>query len=165
MTRGSDQGIPVMTCNMNLAPVGDFGPSKALSRLSRMETFVPHPPPVPFSMQHPSPSFAPQANYIVHWIQLLGHCACTCMCHTVFAPSRIGLYPVHLHRLPMEQGHGYRAAVDGGQNLPSKASSMSCSLGVGLFRRSAYSDMTMPGVQNPHCDPCILAIRSYAGTT
>src|SRR5262245_27333731 len=31
---------------------------------------------------------------------------------------------------------------------------MSCSLGLPFFSSSAYADMSMPGVQNPHCSPC-----------
>src|SRR5690606_22040793 len=61
------------------------------------------------------------------------------------AASRIGLYPVHLHK------------------FPSKASSTSCGVGSGLFRSNAYRDMTIPGVQNPHCEPCHFAILSWAG--
>ena len=58
----------------------------------------------------------------------------------VLNPSRMGLYPVHLHRLP-----------------PS-ASSISSSVGlVFLDLRRAYMDMTKPGVQKPHCEPCACA--------
>lgn len=37
---------------------------------------------------------------------------------------------------------------------------------VGFFSedlRRAYIDMTIPGVQNPHCDPWALAILSWTG--
>src|SRR5690554_17685 len=46
-----------------------------------------------------------------------------------FAASRIGRYPVQRQR------------------FPSKDSSISCSEGDVLFRRSVYNDMAMPGVQ------------------
>eukprot|EP00041_Stephanoeca_diplocostata_P033967 m.1137871 g.1137871 ORF g.1137871 m.1137871 type:complete len:388 (+) comp24437_c1_seq4:2946-4109(+) len=55
---------------------------------------------------------------------------------TALNARRIGRYPVHRHR------------------LPSNASSMSTAVGFGLCCNNAYIDMTMPGVQNPHCDPC-----------
>ena len=45
-------------------------------------------------------------------------------------------------------------------NLPSNALSMSALSGIGLFLSNVYIDITIPGVQNPHCDPCDLAIRS-----
>lgn len=32
--------------------------------------------------------------------------------------------------------------------------------GVALFRSSVYMDMTIPGVQNPHWEPCDFASRS-----
>jgi len=53
--------------------------------------------------------------------------------------SKIGRYPVHLHRFP-----------------PS-ASSISIFVGCGLVLTSAYIAMTNPGVQNPHCEPCACA--------
>lgn len=62
-----------------------------------------------------------------------------------FAPSRIGRYPVHLQR------------------FPSKASSISSLVAVGLFFNSAYKDMTIPGVQNPHWLPCEVATASCTG--
>lgn len=46
-------------------------------------------------------------------------------------------------------------------HIPSNAVSSSSSDGVGLFLRRAYMDITMPGVQNPHCEPCAFAMRSY----
>ena len=61
----------------------------------------------------------------------------------VLNPSSIGLYPVHLHR------------------LPSNALSNSSIDGWGLLRNSVYIDMTIPGVQKPHCDPWLLASLSY----
>ena len=36
-------------------------------------------------------------------------------------------------------------------------------VGFGMLRNKAYIDMTIPGVQNPHCDPCAMAIRSCTG--
>src|SRR5690242_7565123 len=96
-----------------------------------------HPPPLApfapfFSMQHPPPPFA---FALPHPVLTLKLCAA----------SRIGLYPVHLHR------------------LPSKASSTSCSVGASVLRRRAYKLMTMPGVQKPHWLPFPFAIRSCAG--
>ena len=38
---------------------------------------------------------------------------------------------------------------------------MSAMSGFGLFRSSVYMDMTMPGVQKPHCEPCDSAIRCW----
>ena len=38
---------------------------------------------------------------------------------------------------------------------------MSSMFGFFLFLRSVYMDMTMPGVQNPHWDPCEFAILSW----
>jgi hypothetical protein len=59
----------------------------------------------------------------------------------VLAASKMGLYPVHRQRFPsrwpfisMSSSHRVNSRVSG-----SKA-----------FRMRAYSDMTMPGVQNPH---------------
>jgi len=53
----------------------------------------------------------------------------------IYQPLKMGRYPVHLQRFPcMER-------------------SMSSNWGTGLFRRSVYMDITMPGVQKPHCDP------------
>ena len=46
------------------------------------------------------------------------------------------------------------------RSLPWKASSISSSVGVALFRRREYMDMTNPGVQNPHWDPWAFAILS-----
>ena len=58
----------------------------------------------------------------------------------VLNPSRMGLYPVHLHR------------------LPPRASSISSSVGlVFLDLSSAYMLMTKPGVQKPHWEPCACA--------
>ncbi len=37
--------------------------------------------------------------------------------------------------------------------IPDIAVSMSLRLGLGLFLRSVYIDITMPGLQNPHCVP------------
>lgn len=93
-----------------------------------------HPPPFPpfFSIQHPPP---PLAFAIPQPLGTLKLCAA----------SNIGLYPVHLQR------------------LPSKASSTSSSDGPTLLRSRAYKDMTMPGVQNPHWLPLPLAMRSCAG--
>lgn len=39
---------------------------------------------------------------------------------------------------------------------------MSSREGVGWFLSRAYMDITIPGVQKPHWEPWILAIRSYA---
>ena len=58
---------------------------------------------------------------------------------------RMGRYPVQRHK------------------LPSSASAIWASDGCGDARSSAYIDMTMPGVQNPHCDPCACARRSCTG--
>ena len=68
-------------------------------------------------------------------------------------PFKIGLYPVHLHK------------------FPDNASSMSCGdinafSAVSLlraFNNNAYMDMTNPGVQNPHCDPCAFAMAICTG--
>ena len=35
--------------------------------------------------------------------------------------------------------------------------------GRGRVRSRAYMDMTIPGVQKPHCEPCALAMRSCTG--
>lgn len=35
------------------------------------------------------------------------------------------------------------------------ALSTSALVGVGLFRSKQHKEMTIPGVQNPHCIPCI----------
>ena len=37
--------------------------------------------------------------------------------------------------------------------LPWNAISMSFIEGLGKFLSNVYMDMTIPGVQNPHCDP------------
>lgn len=93
----------------------------------------PFAPPAPFfSMQHPPPPFAFALPQPVFTLKLC-------------AASKIGLYPVHLQR------------------LPSKASSTSCSVGASVLRRRAYKLMTIPGVQNPHWLPFPFAIRSCAG--
>lgn len=47
------------------------------------------------------------------------------------------------------------------QGVPLKHSSISLAEGLGLLRSSVYSDITIPGVQNPHCEPCACAMRSY----
>lgn len=44
--------------------------------------------------------------------------------------------------------------------LPSNALSISLYDGKGLFLNNVYIDITIPGVQNPHCDPWDFAIRS-----
>jgi hypothetical protein len=67
---------------------------------------------------------------------------------SVFANTRkasiIGLYPVQRHK------------------LPARLSSIWSSVG-GCFLdlNSAYIDITKPGVQNPHWEPCALAKDSY----
>lgn len=49
-------------------------------------------------------------------------------------------------------------------NLPPRAS-MSCSSeGCGWFLSSVYMDITIPGVQNPHWVPWLLAILSCNDT-
>jgi len=45
-------------------------------------------------------------------------------------------------------------------SLPWKAASICSVDGCGLVRSNVYMDMTNPGVQNPHCEPCELAIDS-----
>lgn len=51
-----------------------------------------------------------------------------------------------------------------GSDLPPRAS-MSCSSeGCGWFLSRAYMDITIPGVQNPHWVPWLLAILSWRGT-
>lgn len=43
---------------------------------------------------------------------------------------------------------------------------MSCfSEGCGWFLSSVYMDITIPGVQNPHCVPWLLAILSWKHTS
>jgi len=50
------------------------------------------------------------------------------------------------------------------QRLPARASSISCSVGASVLDLSReYMDMTKPGVQKPHCEPCALARRSWTG--
>lgn len=44
--------------------------------------------------------------------------------------------------------------------LPSNALCISLYDGKGLFLNNVYIDITIPGVQNPHCDPWDFAIRS-----
>jgi len=44
--------------------------------------------------------------------------------------------------------------------LPWKAASICSEVGCGLVRSNVYMDMTNPGVQNPHCEPCEPAIDS-----
>ena len=99
----------------------------------------------------------------------------------VLYPSKIGLYPVHLHRLPEVKGinHGciihswllfiiviaiqlviVACVMASSFWLPSSAFSISSSLGVTLFLSNVYIDITIPGVQKPHCDPWALAMRS-----
>src|SRR5262245_66568224 len=39
--------------------------------------------------------------------------------------------------------------------LPSRPCRMSASVGFGLVRSSSYDAMIMPGVQYPHCSPCL----------
>ena len=69
-------------------------------------------------------------------------------------PSIIGLYPVHLQRLPWKCIiFDYVLRIHLKKNLTWKYVSMSSIFGAGLFRSKVYMDMTMPGVQNPHCDP------------
>ncbi len=43
---------------------------------------------------------------------------------------------------------------------PSIACLMSALVGSGLFLRSVYMDITIPGLQNPHCVPWLAARRS-----
>ena len=45
-------------------------------------------------------------------------------------------------------------------SLPWKAASICSEVGSELVRSNVYMDMTNPGVQNPHCEPCELAIDS-----
>ena len=45
--------------------------------------------------------------------------------------------------------------------LPWNAFSISTFVGIGLFLRRVYIDITIPGVQNPHWDPWDLAILSF----
>lgn len=126
----------------------------------------------------------------------------------VLNPSRIGLYPVHLHKFPIikkncvklylsvsakthflicvtfqtiykiyikgianfTQHHDYFLSMFNEQIIiqtkrtehyvPSNALSISVWVGRGLFLRSVYMDITIPGVQNPHWDPWDLAILS-----
>lgn len=47
--------------------------------------------------------------------------------------------------------------------LPWKAISRFFIVGLGMLRKRAYMDMTIPGVQKPHCDPWDFAIRSCTG--
>jgi hypothetical protein len=47
---------------------------------------------------------------------------------------------------------------------PSKAFSISAEVGRGLFLNNVYIDITIPGVQNPHCEPWDLAILSCVKT-
>lgn len=124
----------------------------------------------------------------------------------VLNPSRIGLYPVHLHKFPIikkivssqvsVQKHIFwfvllfklftKSTLKATQTLhttmiifspcwmnkslskqrtehyiPSNALSISVWVGRGLFLRSVYMDITIPGVQNPHWDPWDLAILSW----
>lgn len=36
-------------------------------------------------------------------------------------------------------------------------------MGLGRVRNREYMDMTMPGVQKPHWEPCAFAMRSWTG--
>src|SRR5262249_61705868 len=40
------------------------------------------------------------------------------------------------------------------QRLPEIPQRISSSLGCGFFSSNAQADMIIPGVQNPHCNPC-----------
>ena len=44
---------------------------------------------------------------------------------------------------------------------PSKPSSISWDEGEGLFCMREYMDITIPGLQNPHCVPLLSANLSY----
>lgn len=44
-------------------------------------------------------------------------------------------------------------------------SSMNSAAASGCCRKSVYMAITMPGVQNPHCDPCSSAMRRCSGWT
>ena len=43
---------------------------------------------------------------------------------------------------------------------PPNALSISSSVGITLFLSNVYIDITIPGVQKPHCDPWAFAMRS-----
>lgn len=47
--------------------------------------------------------------------------------------------------------------------LPWNAISKSFIVGFGVFLKRVYIDITIPGVQKPHWEPCALAIRSWTG--
>ena len=50
------------------------------------------------------------------------------------------------------------------QRFPASASSISCSVGASVLDlRREYIDITNPGVQKPHCEPCAFASRSWIG--
>ena len=85
-------------------------------------------------------------------------------CEKVLNPSRMGLYPVHLHRLPEDtHTHTRDTEVTLYTYVPSNAPSICFSEGAWLFLRRVYMDMTKPGVQKPHCDPWARTIRSCMG--
>ena len=54
--------------------------------------------------------------------------------------------------------------VVGNGCIPSNAFSISSSLGIVLFLSNVYIDITIPGVQKPHCDPWAFAMRSCVYT-
>ena len=67
---------------------------------------------------------------------------CSCM---VCAAAMIGRYPVQRQR------------------FPASASSISWRVGFCLARYSAYSDITNPGVQKPHCEPWFSTMARWTG--